>query len=72
MYIFIIIHINVDGKNEGYKSYILGPKEYIYFTILKTSVSTVVLRHLFTKSPYISSKSTQRKMLKSGAGGGLC
>jgi hypothetical protein len=35
--------------------------------ILKAPVSTVVLRHLFTKSPYISFKSIQRKMLKSGA-----
>jgi hypothetical protein len=38
--------------------------------ILKTPVSTIVPRHLFTKNPYISSKSTQRKILKSGAEGG--
>jgi hypothetical protein len=31
----------------------------------------VVMRHLFTKSPYISSKSTQHKILKRGAGGGV-
>jgi hypothetical protein len=38
-------------------------------TILKAPVSTVVLHHLFIKIPYISSKSTQCKMLKSTAGG---
>jgi hypothetical protein len=43
-----------------------------FFTILKALVSTVVLRHLFIKSPYISSKSIQHKILKSDAAGGVC
>jgi hypothetical protein len=52
-------------KNENYT------KVYQSYTILKAPVSTVVLHHLFIKSPYISFKSTQRKMLKSGTTGGV-
>jgi hypothetical protein len=33
--------------------------DLIIFTILKAPVSTVILRHLFLKSPYVSSKSTR-------------
>jgi hypothetical protein len=40
----------------------------LVYTILKAPVSTVIF---FKKSPYIFFKSTQRKMLKSGGGGGL-
>jgi hypothetical protein len=51
---------------------ILGLSSPSISTILKAPVSTVVCVIFYKKNPYISSKSTQRKILKSDAAGGVC